>query len=1007
MSANSPQRPRTRTDVEWIDWVGSADPDEVVACRDDWQDHLRPPLAWALRNRAATLLLTSPRASASMAEAMLAAIDAVDGASGDASVGGDVGAGSAGRGSTARRSSGRGPAGRGSRARSQRSPSCSDRAQNERASECITVRALAWRTQAEADTYLGRLKEARRSYERASVEAERIGDDKLLGEILVGRIGVLNALGDPSVASLVDEAKLRLERAGHTGYLARLHMNLGSAAFHREDSGTAYREFRAARRIFQQLGTRDATSMSLLVNLGSACTELLRLSEAREVLSEAERFGDEEGLSHLAAHARLDLSFVDRLEGRYREALSLLERAEQDFDAVGATDLKASTQLTRAEIKLELGLASESFSHASEAAKAFEEQEKIVEREHALIVVGRSLVKLGRYSLARDVFESLLDGAVERGWKERIRTCLLDLAHIETASRRPERALERLASPILRSRNIPLSLRGEITLGRAGAQLALGQTGRAQRTLEQMASEIRRLPLRTRSRYFTLSGRIARELGDFATSRRTLDRAVRVSEQIRETIPGVELRAAAFHEDARIHRERVESEIAAVLHRTVSAPSSSGAIQVDGRSGSALASWTRRARARSYRERRARSHLPDDLRRLRAEIGQLSRLREESEFNPNSDTDAAELNERIRRLEARFLREFRRWEARGQATPGSGAGERGLSAALVEEDVGIIEYFLASHTALATVVTAAGTEVHVLPARVEEIVRAVEAFRFQVDSFIGLTHRSLAHPGALRRTADATLRDLFDLLVAPLMPTLRGTSRLRIVPHSVLHHVPFGLLFDGERYLADSFETEVSVSGSPVPLSRRKRRALLTANSTGAPSQVEAEVRGIEGQLGARATVHLSPTVDEFLDGLRRGSVVHLATHGTFRDDNPLFTRLTLGDRSLFVSDLASFRLDTDLLVLSTCDSGRTFGGQGDDLQGLAHAFLSSGVRRLVASLWRVDDRATQHLMESFYRHLFGGSRFDPTSALRRASLEVRESWPHPFLWGAFTVYLD
>ncbi|MEZ4647899.1 MAG: CHAT domain-containing protein [Candidatus Eisenbacteria bacterium] len=973
MSSKPSRRRPARTEADWIDWVASASSDAIIASRSDWQDHLRPPLAWALRNRAAALLLTSPRESAAMADAMLAAIDAAEGPSG----------------------------------RSKRSPSCADQPRTDQASDCITVRALSWRTMAEADTYLGRLKEARRNYERASTHAERVGDDRLLGEILVGRIGVLNALGDPRVGSLVDEAKSRLERAGHTGYLARLHMNLGSAAFHREDPGTAYREFRAARRIFQQLGTRDATSMSLLVNLGSACTELLRLSEAREVLREAERFGDEEGLAHLAAHARLDLSFVDRLEGRYREALSLLERAEGDFEAVGATDLKASTQLTRAEIKLELGLATESFAHAREAATAFEEQEKTVERDHALIVQGRSLVKLGRYTPARRIFESLLDGAIEQGWKERIRTCLLDLAQIEVESRRPERALERLRSPVLRSRSIPLSLRGEIVLGRAEAQLALGYPARADRSLEQMAAEIRGLPLRTQRRYFALSGRVARENGDYGASRRALDRAVLVSEQIRETIPGVELRAAAFQEDARIHRERVESEVTAVLERMRIAEREPGSIRVTGRSGSALVNWTRRARARSHRERRERSHLPNDLIRLRAEIGQLSRLREESEFDPNPDTDAAELNLRIGRLESRFLREFRRWEAKLPARGETGDGEDGSSAALEHDGVKVVEYYLAAHTALATVVTTSQTEVHVLPAPAEQIVRAVETLRFQVDSFIGLTHRNLAHPGALRRTADAALRTLHELLIAPLLPSLGGASRLRIVPHSVLHHVPFGLLFDGKAYLGDEFEVEISVSGSPVALSRRKRRALLAANLAGGPAQAEAEVRGIERQLGERATVQLAPTVDEFLSGLRRGSVVHLATHGTFRDDNPLFTRLTLSDRSLFVSDLASFHLDTDLLVLSTCDSGRTFGGQGDDLQGLAHAFLSSGVRRLVASLWRVDDRATQHLMESFYRHLFGGPRFDPTSALGEAATEVRASWPHPFLWGAFAVYAE
>ena len=894
------------------------------------------------------------------------------------------------------------------------------------------VSALVWRTKAEAETYLGRLKHARKSYGLADTEARRAEDFRLLGEILVGRTGVLHALGDAEAAPLVDEAKQILERTDHLSYLARLHMNLGSAAFHREDASTAYSEFHLARSLFDRIGQRDATSMSLLVNLGSACTELLRLTEAREVLTEVEGFADESALAHLGAHARLDLSFVDRLEGRYRDALSRLERAEFEFDAAGAHDLKATTQLTRAEIKLELGLASEAYAHSREAGAAFEAQEKILDRDHARIIQGRSLARLRRFPAARSIFEALLLDATSRGWRERRLSCLLELAQIELSARKPERVLDLLGGRrfSLASARLSAVARAEAALARAEAHLSLGHPGRASRSIAPLLGRMERLPLRVQCRLLLLAGRVARHRQEFPRSRRLLDRAVHLSEQLRATIPGIELRAAAFHEDARIHRERVEAEVEAVVFRQSggkragkaadevragrarrSASTDLGTGAGWGRSGVRIVEWTRRARARSFFERRERLPLSPDLERLRSEIGSLSRLREEREYDPALTGPTDDLDARIGQLEARFLRDYRRWEA---GLPGGERSELGAPSAprgrvssgvSVDGPVVVVEYFLAVHSALAVVTTSSGVTVTLLPARVGQIETAVEGLRFQLDLFASLEGRELAHPESLRRAADGALGQLHELLIAPLLSQLEGATRIRVVPHSVLHHVPYACLFDGARYLSEQFEIEVSVSGRAAPLPKRLRKAVLAANVNSGPTLAVTEVRRIGTALGARARIVEDPTVEDILRELKRGSVVHLATHGTFRDDNPFFTRLTLSDRSLFVSDLSSVRLDTDLLVLSSCDSGRTFGGQGDDLQGLAHAFLSSGIRRLVASLWRVDDAATLELMERFYQHLFTGPSVDPATALRAAMLEVRVARPHPFLWGGFVVF--
>ena len=92
--------------------------------------------------------------------------------------------------------------------------------------------------------------------------------------------------------------------------------------------------------------------------------------------------------------------------------------------------------------------------------------------------------------------------------------------------------------------------------------------------------------------------------------------------------------------------------------------------------------------------------------------------------------------------------------------------------------------------------------------------------------------------------------------------------------------------------------------------------------------------------------------------------------------------------------------LDTELVVLSACETGLGEVRIGEGVFGLRRSFVLAGARTLVMSLWKVPDRQTQELMEEFYRRVLAGE--PRADALRKAQMSIRAGYPDPFYWGAF-----
>jgi len=147
---------------------------------------------------------------------------------------------------------------------------------------------------------------------------------------------------------------------------------------------------------------------------------------------------------------------------------------------------------------------------------------------------------------------------------------------------------------------------------------------------------------------------------------------------------------------------------------------------------------------------------------------------------------------------------------------------------------------------------------------------------------------------------------------------------------------------------------------------------------------------------------------------LSQYKIIHFATHGLANSDYPELSGIILSlidekgnalNGFLRLTDIFNLKLAADLVVLSACQTGLGQNIQGEGMVGLTRGFMYAGAKRVVVSLWSVDDEGTAALMSSFYQKMLQKG-LTPAAALRAAQLEMwkQEKWKSPYYWAAFTL---
>jgi tetratricopeptide (TPR) repeat protein len=378
----------------------------------------------------------------------------------------------------------------------------------------------------------------------------------------------------------------------------------------------------------------------------------------------------------------------------------------------------------------------------------------------------------------------------------------------------------------------------------------------------------------------------------------------------------------------------------------------------------------------------ARSTPPDDD-QLAGLLADLRAVTEDLRAAVGAGADPSELRRRRVELE-RAIRDHTR---RAQ-----GAGEAGATTVADAVDTlgdhALLEYAAVDGQLYAVSVAGGRAHLHELG--------TTDGLADDVDACTFALHRLNRVQGsaASKAAARMTLAELGSRLAARLLPerVRRSTRPVVVVPVGALH----GLAWSA---LPGLWGRPVSVSPSLIgwavaheaARATGRGRVLLAAGPAlpAAPAEIEALV-----PLYHRPTVLVdaAATADATLHALGRSRLAHLACHGSYRADNPLFSTLALADGPLTVYDLERCPAMPRTVVLSACSVATSSVLRGGTLLGLASALMTFGAATIVAPLTPVNDERVVSVMAGLHHAMVGGT--PPAAALARTVLVDGEPDP-------------
>ena len=277
----------------------------------------------------------------------------------------------------------------------------------------------------------------------------------------------------------------------------------------------------------------------------------------------------------------------------------------------------------------------------------------------------------------------------------------------------------------------------------------------------------------------------------------------------------------------------------------------------------------------------------------------------------------------------------------------------------------------------------------------------------------------LSSPNSDIKELKATAKQLYDWLIPVSLVSELKQNKIQTLIFSldsVIRYIPMSALFDGDKYLVETYNISTILSADltdtqdRLPKEMQKVSVLAVGVSEDAkknfsalpyvPQELKAIARedqeNSQGVYSGKILLNREFTARSLRDNLSkfRYNIVHIATHGEFKptDKDSSFLLMGTGDW-LYITDIklrfSGLLNQVHLVVLSACKTALGETGQdGKEVIGISSYFLQGGAKAVIASLWSVNDASTSQLMQLFYNNLATG-KMTKTEALREAQLAI------------------
>jgi len=839
---------------------------------------------------------------------------------------------------------------------------------------------------------------------------QKIGNSREEARTLIPSIQPLILLGQYDRAfEAAQAAKKIFKRLDDKQRLGHLEINVGNI-YHRQDrfeEGLACYE----RAYETLLPFRDAEGLAVALYNMAVC--LITLNDFPRALATYQRAREmcvQHGMTLLVTQSDYNIAYLYYLRGEYSRAIEMLRATREKCEENGDAHVLALCYLDLSEIYLELNLSTEARDVAHEGYLRFQKLGMGYEEAKCQANEAMALSQIGKALRALELFDEARVKFVRE--KNLVWPWLIDLyqavvlyneGRLFEARRLCARAAKFFDTSLLPGKGVLCQLLLSRLSFRTGNLAAAGKE--CSRALEHLAS-LEAPVLRYQGEF--LMGQIKQAAGDSQAAYACYQEAREALETLRSSLHGEELKIAFMKNRLEVYECLVDI-----------------CTKDDSRQNPAAESfgYMEMAKSRSLAELlvhhaqalpavgAGQSGLVRRIREMREELNWYYRRLEQEQLRGEDPSPARieKLQKQALAHENELLRALR--ELPLPQTMGNLGHDPALASledirSALPPDAALIEYFSVKDQFIAAVLTRDKLEIVPLTP-VSRVVNLLRMLHFQISKFrlgAGYT-QEFAKP--LFDAAQAHLKELYDEVMGPLRGRLQA-RHLVIVPHGILHYVPFHAFFDGERYVIDSFTVSYAPSAGIFALCQHG-----TSRAAGPPlvlgvPDVQAPLILDEVQSVAKIlpNAELILGVDANAEALRtkgmHSRLIHIATHGTFRQDNPMFSGIRLGDAYLNLYDLYQLKLEADLVTLSGCATGLNVVSAGDELLGLIRGLLYAGARSLLLTLWNVHDRSTADFMTYFYRRLQEG--VDKPSALQGAMADLRLQYAHPYYWAPFAL---